>query len=456
VLGAALLGAAVLLGWIGFDRDDLLDLTQRLAGETRYRVDFRDETIGLFSSTTTVDRRTVTFTSRFAVQMPHGEPIDSRETLTFAATAPYSLLHASRQGLDGGLHIDLEGDHYLLSADDNEPHRQIGLDYTLVDHLALEQWLATASPAIGDERIVQGFDFDRLAVRPQRYVVTARSEDGWTLRSAELLEDKLVQLDDTLTATAFSIAGIVTLTRIADDVEPELRTRTRAPQLKVALAVPIDAPQKASRLVLRVAPKIAQMLTERDTPTLRADRRAGETLLTIEAGARRPSRTEELIDATRATLDYPIDDDHIRASVHLLRTDTSDEQLVRAILHFVGNHLTYDETARPVDLLMALRTRRGDCTEFADLFTTLARSAGMAANTVTGLVYDEVAGPGFYLHAWSEVVVDGEWIAVDPTSGQMPADATHIPFPRSETGFLRAYAALPEMRFEVVTVERNW
>jgi transglutaminase-like putative cysteine protease len=31
----------------------------------------------------------------------------------------------------------------------------------------------------------------------------------------------------------------------------------------------------------------------------------------------------------------------------------------------------------------------------------------------------------FYYHAWNEVYV-GEWVAVDPTFGQVPADATHI------------------------------
>ncbi len=31
----------------------------------------------------------------------------------------------------------------------------------------------------------------------------------------------------------------------------------------------------------------------------------------------------------------------------------------------------------------------------------------------------------FYYHAWNEVYV-GQWVTVDPTFGQFPADASHI------------------------------
>ena len=43
---------------------------------------------------------------------------------------------------------------------------------------------------------------------------------------------------------------------------------------------------------------------------------------------------------------------------------------------------------------------------------------------VLGLVYLDGK---FYYHAWNEAFV-GEWIAVDPTFGQLPADASHVKF----------------------------
>ena len=70
---------------------------------------------------------------------------------------------------------------------------------------------------------------------------------------------------------------------------------------------------------------------------------------------------------------------------------------------------------------------RGDCTEHALLFVALARAAGIPARQVHGLVHtDTGAGPALYWHEWAEILLDGRWVAVDPTFGQFPADATHL------------------------------
>jgi transglutaminase-like putative cysteine protease len=74
--------------------------------------------------------------------------------------------------------------------------------------------------------------------------------------------------------------------------------------------------------------------------------------------------------------------------------------------------------------VQVLETRRGDCNEHTVLFVALARALGLPARTAVGLVYLDGA---FYYHAWPEVWL-GQWVAVDPTFGQVPADAAHIRF----------------------------
>ena len=54
----------------------------------------------------------------------------------------------------------------------------------------------------------------------------------------------------------------------------------------------------------------------------------------------------------------------------------------------------------------------------------MARSLGLPVRTAVGLVYLDGS---FYYHAWPEVWL-GEWVAVDPTFRQTPADAAHIRF----------------------------
>ncbi len=73
--------------------------------------------------------------------------------------------------------------------------------------------------------------------------------------------------------------------------------------------------------------------------------------------------------------------------------------------------------------LETLRSKQGNCQSHARLYAALARAAGIPTRFVSGLVY--VEGKGFLYHSWAESFV-GHWLAVDPTFGQAPADATHI------------------------------
>ena len=80
--------------------------------------------------------------------------------------------------------------------------------------------------------------------------------------------------------------------------------------------------------------------------------------------------------------------------------------------------------------LEVLRSRRGDCNEHTALFVSLARAAKIPTRIAAGVVYsDRITDTGaFYYHAWPEVRLGGstDWVPVDPTFGQVPADATHV------------------------------
>ncbi|HEY6838120.1 MAG TPA: transglutaminase-like domain-containing protein [Geobacteraceae bacterium] len=73
--------------------------------------------------------------------------------------------------------------------------------------------------------------------------------------------------------------------------------------------------------------------------------------------------------------------------------------------------------------LDTLKSREGNCQSHARLYTALARAAGVPTRFVSGLVY--VEGKGFLYHSWAESFV-GEWVPVDPTFDQVPADVTHL------------------------------
>ncbi|MGQ9609282.1 MAG: transglutaminase domain-containing protein [bacterium] len=71
-----------------------------------------------------------------------------------------------------------------------------------------------------------------------------------------------------------------------------------------------------------------------------------------------------------------------------------------------------------------LKELQGDCSEHTVLFIGLARALGIPSRICTGIVFHRDA---FYYHFWPEVYI-GKWISMEPTLGQMQADATHIQF----------------------------
>ena len=76
--------------------------------------------------------------------------------------------------------------------------------------------------------------------------------------------------------------------------------------------------------------------------------------------------------------------------------------------------------------LTALEKQSGNCQSHAKLYTALARSVGIPTRFVSGLVSQD--GRGFLYHSWAESWLDGQWVAVDPTFDQLPADPTHLAF----------------------------
>lgn len=102
------------------------------------------------------------------------------------------------------------------------------------------------------------------------------------------------------------------------------------------------------------------------------------------------------------------------------------EQAPAKVVEKLASWVATQVADRPVDSRSPLETlaaKSGNSESHAWLYASLARSAGIPTKIVAGLVY--VAGKGFLYRCWAESLV-GDWLAVDPTSGQAPADVTHI------------------------------
>lgn len=140
----------------------------------------------------------------------------------------------------------------------------------------------------------------------------------------------------------------------------------------------------------------------------------------------------KLMDLRHALEPEPLiqsDDERIvrqaRQVTHARRQWTQDpkrvaEQLTEAVHGMLEKTITFSVP----NAVQVLEAGQGDCNEHTVLYVAMARALGLPARTAVGLVYVDGA---FFYHAWPEVWLD-EWVAVDPTFGQYPADAAHIRF----------------------------
>ena len=102
---------------------------------------------------------------------------------------------------------------------------------------------------------------------------------------------------------------------------------------------------------------------------------------------------------------------------------------VQALADWVYTNLEKRPVIGIPDALTTLKAGIGDCNEHASLFAALSRAAGIPTTIAVGVVYHKQA---FYYHAWNEVCVGGQWISLDTTTNQLPADLSHLKFIEGE------------------------
>lgn len=107
---------------------------------------------------------------------------------------------------------------------------------------------------------------------------------------------------------------------------------------------------------------------------------------------------------------------------------------------------------RPVigipDAVSTLNSKKGDCNEHAALFAALSRNAGIPTRIAAGVLFHESA---FYYHAWNEVCLDNNWLSIDTTRNEIPADLTHIKFANGETDQqIKIGALIGKLQIEVI------
>jgi len=111
------------------------------------------------------------------------------------------------------------------------------------------------------------------------------------------------------------------------------------------------------------------------------------------------------------TKDISYEDKNIEKAMKVLR-----------IMKFVHDNIVYDPNSKFLSAKDVFKFKKATCMGYTNLFISMCKSINIPARAVGGIAFN---GKNFEEHAYAEVFI-GEWIPVDPTFMQFPADASHI------------------------------
>ena len=449
-------GAAALFGfWIGQSPQPVVVIAKRLAAERWYAVLVHGTPVGHHRSwgarTTDGDFE---FRTTLHFRLRDGAPTRMEDQLVFHREPPHRLVRASHFAIGPNeISRSVVVEDGVANVQEGEARWQadIRADLAMGEYLAVETWLESGVAVQGAKRQARTWDFDRLAVVSELWRLIREDGDGAVIALANDRQTR-IEMGEDLAPRRLDLRGLFVLQRVPGEEAARLWERNTPLFSDGAAGAPVDRmivhPTELRHLVLAVEGATDGLRW----PRISDDATGTWRLVRTEADPRRPANLVETQSASTATAALPANDAGLRTLAAQAVAGALDANAkADALALFVHNLLRYEDVAGR-SVFRAVRDRRGDCTEFANLYTTLARAAGLPARTRIGLAYrapDARGGNGeFALHAWNEVAVDGVWRGVDPTWGQTRLDATHLPLP--EDDILAVAVALPNLAFRVV------
>jgi hypothetical protein len=223
---------------------------------------------------------------------------------------------------------------------------------------------------------------------------------------------------------------------------------------RVRTESPLDSPRAITSMEIALAGGARAVPSD---ALQRCVKEGAETICTVRstdaAAAPVPASDPRHLAATRPV---PSRDPRIVATAHEIAGSATDPgERVQRLVAWISDNVRRS----PADVWTALdvlEKREAECQGHTYLYAAFARALGIPTRVVNGIVYSEEFD-GFLYHTWAESLVGGRWIAVDPTFGMVPADATRVKLVEGETpGELAPLVDwIGRLRVRVIAVERG-
>ena len=380
-------------------------------------------------------------------------PVDVRQTrvVRFDAEPPYAPRSFSYVSQEPGGEKRVEGRvvgeemrlSILLGGESYE--KTVGMPTGTIFEEAIPFLLHDRAFKVGDKTSYFSFNFDMMI--PISYLVSAiDSEDEETFATVYLLEQLQIEVTSYLNKDGSSLETIIPLAglsiRLARASEKEA-TETPEGRFDIVTSTKAEfqgAPPSDPELFTAEARLPSKELsdaapnTNRQTLTPIADSDWMSLQVKRDAEPQEsvpyPIKSAELEPFLSSTLYVQADDPKIRAkAAEIVDGAKGAWEAAKRISEWTHTYVKEKRFDRGYATAKeTLDSQAGDCTEHTMLAVALTRAAGIPARIVSGVVWLK---DGFYYPFWHEAYA-GEWIALDATLGQTPADARRIQLSRGE------------------------
>ena len=438
LLATALLISAALY----WQQPPIQKISGKLLGESWYQIELADKHVGFMHNLARQDldgNWHFTTTTHFRLDSSTATTIQKQ--LQFSAHSPHELVNATYHQKQNGQHhqttIEKSGGHYLaqLSRNADTSSSVLEGEYQLSDFIRLEMWLSTSNPKPTEQIQVKHLDLDKLRFSKSSFEILEKNQIGYLLANAAPLQATKIQLNDKYRPAAMFVSGTFQFNEV-----------TRAD------AIALDEVGAKTNYRFPLDQRITNhTTTQRLTLKVHSNERIGlpEQIVSVAGTAQTAADVDTYL---HEEVRYPIANANIKTlAANLLEQPNTEDKLAKLVT-LVNQQLLYTDGQPAGSVNHALQTGRGECTDFADLTTTIARAAGIPGRTIYGLVYNDGRTPAMVFHAWNEVFLDNTWFPVDTTWRQTTADATHIPLDDAQAAAIMLAHSKDSVRFEVVEV----
>lgn len=155
----------------------------------------------------------------------------------------------------------------------------------------------------------------------------------------------------------------------------------------------------------------------------------------------------------------PCDDPEIIKIAGTLK-GKNKEETVNNILRWIKSEVAFSGySGKRLGANVAIRNKKGDCTELMDVFLTLARACNIPARGISGFICDNdmMLRPDGY-HNWAEYYDGLSWVGVDPSYGKTGENfRNYVVFRIFEPGYSGegSLFEIPEQFKGVIKVQMN-